>query len=76
MERQTQRVETPDAAYELALRFVEQVDRDLAQGTGHYRDNSGRLLRHLGQVVDAALRDELAEGGYNGSRRLEATPVA
>ena len=71
------RTQTLDVAYNLALLFVTRVDRDLKEGTGHYRNRSGHLLRTLGQVVEAALCDDLIqegngasmEDGQNGSTR-------
>lgn len=41
------------------LNLIEQIDEHLTRDTRHYRDNDGRLLLHLDQVVRAILADKL-----------------
>lgn len=63
MQEETAMLDDRETSYRNALQLVAQIDRDIQQGTRHYRDRSGRLLLDLGEVVDAILRDELVQGG-------------
>jgi hypothetical protein len=44
------------------LKLVEAIDYNLRNGTEHYYDTQGRLLRSLDEVINAALTDTLAPG--------------
>ena len=56
------RTDDADARYAAALKLVEAIDYNLRNGTEHYYDTQGRLLRSLDEVINAALTDTLAPG--------------
>ena len=43
-----------------ALKLVQVIDHNLRNGTQHYYDTQGRLLRTLDEVINAMLTDSLA----------------
>jgi hypothetical protein len=49
-----------DARYAAAFKLVQAIDHNLRNGTQHYYDNQGRLLRTLDEVINAVLTDNLA----------------
>jgi len=51
-----------DARYAAALKLVQVIDHNLRNGTQHYYDTQGRLLRTLDEVINAMLTDSLASG--------------
>jgi hypothetical protein len=51
-----------DARYAAALKLVQVIDHNLRNGTQHYYDTQGRLLRTLDEVINAVLTDSLASG--------------
>jgi hypothetical protein len=51
-----------DARYEAALKLVQAIDHNLKNGTQHYYDTQGKLLRTLDEVIHAVLTDTLASG--------------
>ena len=56
------RPDDADARYAAALKLVEAIDYNLRNGTEHYYDTQGKLLRSLDEVIHAALTDTLAPG--------------
>jgi hypothetical protein len=54
--------EDADARYAEALKLVQAIDDNLRNGTHHYYDTQGRLLRTLDEVIHAVLSDSLALG--------------
>ena len=54
--------EDADARYAEALKLVQVIDDNLRNGTQHYYDTQGRLLRTLDEVINAMLTDSLALG--------------
>lgn len=51
-----------DARYAEALKLVQVIDHNLRNGTQHYYDTQGKLLRTLDEVINAVLSDSLASG--------------
>ena len=51
-----------DARYAAALKLVQVIDHNLRNGTQHYYDTQGKLLRSLDEVINAMLTDSLALG--------------
>ncbi len=49
-----------DARYAAALKLVQVIDHNLRNGTQHYYNTQGRLLRTLDEVINAVLTDNLA----------------
>jgi hypothetical protein len=62
--------EDADARYAEALKLVQAIDHNLRNGTQHYYDTQGRLLRTLDEVINAMLTDSLAPG-----KPVKAKPV-
>ena len=56
------RPEDADARYAEALKLVQAIDDNLRNGTQHYYDTQGRLLRTLDEVINAMLTDSLTLG--------------
>jgi hypothetical protein len=54
--------EDADARYAAALKLVQAIDHNLRNGTQHYYDTQGKLLRTLDEVINAMLTDSLAQG--------------
>ena len=52
-------VSNQEATYHAALELVAQIDEDLTLGIRHYRNNDGKLLLTLDEVVRAILNDDL-----------------
>jgi len=54
--------EADEARYVAALKLVQVIDHNLRNGTQHYYDTQGKLLRTLDEVINAVLSDSLASG--------------
>ncbi len=60
--RSGQAANEADARYAAALKLVQVIDHNLRNGTQHYYDTQGKLLRTLDEVINAVLSDSLASG--------------